>query len=97
MHTIPVEGRPRVVATSKLADASAWYLMANPEIYPTIGRSRLENSPLSGVTFGSFENARIRDPESGKIETYPGLAMPATHTIGYNVLSRVGTCKFTKV
>lgn len=96
METLPIDRRPVVVSTSRLATAASWYVLANPETFPVIGRSRMLGAELSGVGFGGFEPAIRRDPSTGKMESYPGLALPASHSIGYNVLSRIGIVKLTK-
>ena len=95
-ETLPTERRPRVVATSRLANADAWYLFASSELYPVIGRVRLEGSDPLAVSFGGYEEAVKRDPKTGANIEYNGVTLPATHSVGYNVLSRVGVCKFTK-
>ena len=79
---LPIDYRPRVITTGHLTGGGTapWYLLADPEVYPVLGRVRMENAPLSAVTFGDFEVA----------EEYPGLYLPATHSVGYNILSRVG-------
>jgi len=79
---LPIDARPRVIATAHLTGGGTapWYLLADPDVYPVLGRVRMENAPLSAVTFGDFEVA----------EEFPGLFLPATHSVGFNILSRVG-------
>lgn len=96
IETLPERSRPRVVATSRLSDADSWYLFADTEIYPTIGRVLMEGHDASAVTFGGFESAVERDPVTGGSIEYNGLALPATHSVGFSVLSRVGAVKLTK-
>ncbi len=96
VETLPDARRPQVVSTSRLANSDAWYLFANPELYPVIGRVRLEGSNPNAVSFAGFEEAVMRDPETGGNIAFNGVALPATHSVGFNVLSRIGACKFTK-
>jgi hypothetical protein len=79
---LPIDARPRVVATAHLTSGATapWYVLADPEVYPVLGRVRMENAPLSAVTFLDFEVA----------DEFPGVYLPATHSVGYNILSRVG-------
>ena len=81
---LPMDYRPQVVATSHLP-ASAWYVMADPELFPVFGRVRREGAELSAVSFGPFEVN----------ENTPGVYVPATHSVGYSVLSRVGAVRVT--
>jgi hypothetical protein len=79
---LPIDARPRVIATAHLTTGATapWFVLADPEVYPVLGRVRMENAPLSAVTFGDFEVA----------EEFPGVFLPATHSVGYNILSRIG-------
>ena len=79
---LPIDARPRVIATAHLTSGATapWFVLADPEVYPVLGRVRMENAPLSAVTFGDFEVA----------EEFPGVFLPATHSVGYNILSRIG-------
>ena len=93
---LPEPRRPRVVATANLSAAGAWYVFASPLTHPAIGRTRLVGSPESAVNFGGFVAATQRDPVTGEISEYPGVALEASHNVGYSVLSRVGVVKCSK-
>jgi len=83
VRTLPVDQRPRVVASSLLS-GDHWYVLADPETFPVLGRVRLENAPLSAVSFGSLEMN----------EDSPGTYLPCTHTIGLSALSRIGIVRY---
>lgn len=95
-ETLPEGRKPQVVATSRLSNSDSWYLFADAELYPVIGRVRIEGGDLSAVSFDGFEPATRRDPETGEQHDFNGVALPATHSVGFNVLSRVGAVKLTK-
>lgn len=83
MRTLPADQRPRVVASSLLS-GDHWYVLADPATFPVLGRVRLEGAPLSAVSFGALE---LNDES-------PGMYLPCTHTVGFNVLSRVGIVRY---
>ena len=83
VQKFPEANRPRVIATAHIQAANEWYLFAAPDTFPVIGRTRLEGAALSCVSFGSFETD----------DTSPGVLIPATHSVGYSVLSRVGAVR----
>ena len=89
MESLPADRRCRVVATARLTNADTWYVFARPDIYPVIGRVRLTGADPSAVSFSGLESAVARDRD-GTIREYPGVALPATHSVGYSVLSRIG-------
>ena len=96
VEALPEPRRPRVVATANLATAGAWYVFASPITHPAIGRVRMVGAPESAVTFGGMVDATQRDPVTGEIREYPGVALEATHNVGYSVLSRIGVVKCSK-
>lgn len=95
MEALPADRRCRVVATARLSTAGKWYLFARPDLYPVIGRVRLTGSGPSAVSFGGLEPAVTRERD-GTIREYPGVALPATHSVGYSVLSRIGAVACSK-
>lgn len=94
-ETLPADRRPRVVATANLSDATVWYLLGNPATHPVIARTRLDGSDVSAVNFGGFEPAIWQDRDR-KTHSYPGVVIPATHSVGFNVVSRIGAIKCSK-
>lgn len=94
-ETLPADRRPRVVATANMADATVWYLLSNPATHPVIARTRLDGSDVSAVNFGGFEPAVWQDKDR-KVHSFPGVVIPATHSVGYNVVSRIGAVKCSK-
>ena len=80
---LPANARPAVVATAHLPDSQTWFLMARPETHPVIGRTRLEGSPVSGVSFHALEPA----------EEHPGLWLPLSFSVGHSILSRIGAVR----
>jgi hypothetical protein len=77
VQTLPEDRRPRVVTSAFLADTH-WYLLADPGVYPIVGRVLLDGAGESAVSFGPFEQASVlRD---GEQVDYNGLALPATHS-----------------
>jgi hypothetical protein len=77
---LPANARPAVLATAHLTGTQTWFLMASPDTHPVIGRTRLENAPMSGVSFHALEPA----------EEHPGLWLPLTFSVGHSILSRIG-------
>ena len=71
-------------------------MFASPITHPAIGRVRMVGAPESAVTFGGMVDATQRDPVTGEIREYPGVALEATHNVGYSVLSRIGVVKCSK-
>jgi hypothetical protein len=94
-EALPEDRRPRVVSTARLANADSWYLLADPRTFPCIGRVRMEGAELSAVSFGGFEPA-VETLDDGTTREFNGVALPATHSVGYSVLSRIGAVKLTK-
>ena len=77
---LPANARPAVLATAHLTGTQTWFLMASADTHPVIGRTRLENAPMSGVSFHALEPA----------EEHPGLWLPLSFSVGHSILSRIG-------
>ena len=94
-ENLPQGRRPRVVVLPDLSDSDDYFVIGAPATHPVINRSRLDGSDVSCLRFGAFEPAS-RLIENGKVESYPGLALPATHSVGLSVVSRVGAVRVSK-
>ena len=77
-------------------DASTWHVFADQRTFPLIGRIRSTGAPDSAATFGRLEPASRHDPATGQVTDYPGVALPATHGVGYSRLSRIGAVRPSK-
>jgi hypothetical protein len=77
-------------------DASTWHVFADQRAFPLIGRIRSTGAPGSAVTFGRLEPANRHDSATGQVTDYPGVALPATHGVGYCRLSRIGAVLLSK-
>jgi hypothetical protein len=94
-ENLPAEVQPRVVVLPTLANSDDYFVMAEPASNPVIGRTRLAGSEFRGVTIGAFEPASRMNAE-GNTESYPGVAVPMSHTVGLNVVSRVDVVRVSK-
>ena len=83
---LPQERRPRVVSTAYLPAATYWYLMADPQSFPVLGRVTMRGADPSGVSFGAAEVSA----------NSPGVDLPATHQAGWAILGRVGAVRCAK-
>ena len=93
VQTLPEDRRLRVVTSAFLANTH-WYLLAQPSAYPVVGRTLMEGASDTAVSFGAFEPASVL--VEGEIRDYPGVALPATHSVGIVPLSRIGGIKVAK-
>jgi hypothetical protein len=60
--------------------------MADPATFPCVGRTLMSGALPHGCTFGAAE----------PLDNAPGVGIPATHQVGFSVLSRVGCVRVNK-
>lgn len=95
VEALPEQGRPLVVSNAFLADNSAWYAVADPAQFPTLGRVLMEGADASGILIGMPRSASFEDRD-GVLHEFPGISYEVSHTVGHAVLSAVGIARFTK-
>ena len=91
----PPSHQPSVVSSAYLSDATSWYAFADPMLFPTIGRVKFVGADDSAVSFSGLAPAQQLDPQTGKTSEYNGLALEASHSVGFSVLGRAGAVKVT--